>query len=353
MKAKTRRWTIGAIVLLVLIGGLFGCGEKNAPTPLPELGPNLLVEAQGQVSLKREGWTDYVPVSFGVEVQRGDLLRPDEGQEVKILCADLSLRTVDREGGSPCKVVEPVLRYGESRILAPRAPGAPIPYILHPRNTAVLDANPLLRWHDTGANSYEVAIVEGGKVLWSQSGVPGAELRYPDDGPELQPGVDYLLSVKDEDSGHHSGEDPVKGLGFRVLSEEDQAMVEARGDEILALPIDEPARHFALAVYYAGLGLRGEALALLDEITSTVGAPAIQLWRGDLLLAMHLPTESESAYQSALISSEARGDLEAQAAACAGLWRVKGDEHHFDKALELYEALGDQAATEALRRERN
>jgi hypothetical protein len=353
MKARAKLWTVYTIVLLVLVSGLFGCGKKGTPTPVPELGPNLLVETQGRVSLKREGWTDYVPVSFGVEVRRGDLLRPDEGQEVKILCADLLLHAVRREGGSPCKVEEPVLRYGESRVLAPRAPGAPIPYILHPRNTAVLDAHPILSWYDTGASSYTVAVVKGGKALWSQSGVQGTELRYPDDAPELEPGVDYLLSVKGEDSGYGSGEDPAKGLGFQVLCEEERAATEARRDEILALPLSDSAHRFALAVYYAGEGLRGEALALLDEISPSISAPAVQLWRGYLLLAMRLPTEAESAYRTALTSAEGMDDLESQAVAYAGLWRVTKSETDFDEAIALYEQLGDEAQIEALRQEKS
>ena len=43
--------------------------------------------------------------------------------------------------------------------------------------------------------------------------------------------------------------------------EEEQAVVEERREEILALSLEDSARRFALAVYYAGQALRGEALA--------------------------------------------------------------------------------------------
>lgn len=343
-----------AVVLFAVIGGLVSCGGTPTPTPtsIPDLGPNLLIETQGPVSLKREGWIEYVPASFGVEVRRGDLVRPDKGQEVKILCADLSLKTVNQESGCPCEVEEPVLVYGPARMLTPRGQNLQqIPYILYPRQTAVPDGHPVLRWHDTGVSGYTVMIVQGGKTLWQQTGVQGSEVRYPDDAPALQPGVDYLLTVTDEGSGHHSGEDQAKGLGFQVLSLKEQATVEAQRDQILALPIDEPARRFVLAVYYTGLRLRGDALAILDEVSSSLDSPAVHLWQGDLLAAMQLPGEAETAYTTALTKAQAMEDRETQAAAQVGLCRVTGQGDWLEKAARTYEALGDQDQADNLRKE--
>jgi hypothetical protein len=350
MMTRTQHWIVHTVVALTLLCGVSGC-DGDGPEEIPA-GPNLLIETQGEVHLKRDGWKDYVPVSFGVEVQRGDLIRPGDEQPVTILCADLSLHTIEREKGCPCKVEEPVLTYGDTRLLSPRGPDKSIPYILHPRNTKVLDAHPLLRWHDTGAVSYTVAIIRGSETIWQQKGVQGIEMHYSDDAPALRPEVDYLLYVADESSGHHSGEDPAKGLGFQVLSADAQAAVQARRDEILSLPLGNPSCRFALAVYCAGEGLRGEALALLDEIAPSVSAPAVQLRRGNLLLTMQLPDEAESAYQAALADAESTGDLEAQAAAHAGLWWATRDQSHSDTALELYHELGleEEQAAEMLNR---
>jgi hypothetical protein len=354
MRGTMKRRAMRTMALLILAAGVWGCGGQGKPTPTPvsEAGPNLLVESEGKVSLKRKGWRDYVPVSFGVEVRRGDLVRPDEGQEIRILCADLSLHRVTRESGCPCKVEVPVLQYGARRVLAPRAPNRLIPYVLHPRNTAVLDAHPVLRWYDTGASSYTVAIVRGGEVVWKAAGVKGGEMRYPEDAPALQPGVDYLLRVQDGDSQRHSGEEPAMGLGFRVLSDEARSRVEAQREEILALPLSDAARRFALAVYYNGKGLRGEALALLDEVSLDVRAAAVQLMRGDLLLAVSLPEEAARAFQEALQSAEALGDLESQAAAYVGLWRAGRGEGYFDDGVEAYEKLGAEDMVEALQKEK-
>jgi len=352
MSVVTKRQLFLCCLATTLLTWLLGCNGPHPTTPAAESGPNLLVTTQGTVELKREGWRGYVPVAFGTVIRWGDLIRPSTGQVVTIICADLTLRTVDQESGCPCQPgTLPVLTYGGTHLLAPRGATSDIPYILYPRNTAILDDQPLLRWHATGASSYTVAIVRGGRTFWQQAGVSGTELHYPADAPTLQPGIDYLLSVTDENTSRRSSEDPAKGLGFQLLSEAQRSKVEAQRDAILALSVDEPARQFVLAVYYAGQGLRGEALMLLDTLTATIDTPAIYLWRGDLLLATQLPTEATEAYQSALNSAEALGDVESQAAAHAGLWRAMGDEAYFDQAVTLYEVLGDTAAVAALREE--
>jgi hypothetical protein len=127
-----------------------------------------------------------------------------------------------------------------------------------------------------------------------------------------------------------------------------------RNEDILALSLDPPARNYALALSYAtwqppggGRGPWGEAWLLLESVAQTHDAPAVHLWMGDVLAAMS-STDAESAYQTALQRAEALGDLESQAAACAGLWRAWGHEEYLEQALELYEKLGDEDAVEAL-----
>jgi hypothetical protein len=71
-----------------------------------------------------------------------------------------------------------------------------------------------------------------------------------------------------------------------------------------------------------------------------------------MLLAMRLPDEAETAYQMALKQAKVLNDLESQAAAHAGLWRVTGDETHWEKAIELYEQLGDEVIQQALEEEK-
>ena len=106
-----KHWIIYTLFLLILVTGC----SFGKPEPEPELGLNLLIEPQGRVSLKREGWAEYAPVSFGAEVESYDLLRPEAGQSITILCADLTPLTVTEEGRMPpVKSKKPLLLPSQS-----------------------------------------------------------------------------------------------------------------------------------------------------------------------------------------------------------------------------------------------
>ena len=357
----TKTWLLAIAFISLVITLLGGCQN---PTPEPVQGVNLLVAVEGDARLKREGWSEYTPVDFGTPILHTDLLEVDG--TISVLCGDLSLKPVSGRSNSPCPPtlgwmeregayygLDASAAMGEVRGSLPND----VPYIQHPRNTLVLDPHPLLRWHDTGAISYTVAIVQGGRSIWTQQNVVENEMRYPKNAPSLQPGNDYLLVVIDNDTGKTSSDDPTRGIGFRVVAPEHREAIETRRDDILALSsLDGSTRDFALAAYYAtwkppteegekansGRGLWGEAWLLLESAVQTHDTPAVHLWTGDVLSAMKLPDEAEAAYQTALGRAEALGDLESQAAAHAGLWRITGDQNHLDRALALYQALGDE-----------
>ncbi len=364
-------FVLGCLALGMLL--LVGC-RNPTPTPTLAQGVNLVVVVDGDAHLKREGWSDYAPIDFGTPILHTDLLRVDG--TLSVLCGDLSIRVVEGLDNVPCP---PALGWMErdgayygvdaSAGGGVRAGVLPddVPYVQHPRNTLILDPRPLLRWHDTGAVSYTVAIVQSGSAIWRQDDVVGNEIRYPEDAPALQADQDYLLLVVDNETGKTSGGDPTRGIGFQVAAPAHREAIESHREAVLALPsLDEPTRDFAMATYYAtwrpsteeeagvdtGRGLWGEAWLLLESAAETHDAPAVHLWTGDVLSAMKLPDEAEAAYQAALERAEALGDLESQAAAQAGLWYVTGDEVHREKAVELYERLGDEAAQQALEEEK-
>ncbi len=360
----TKTWFL-AIIFISLATTLLG-GCQN-PTPDPVQGVNLLVAVEGDARLKREGWSDYTPVDFGTPILHTDLLQVDG--TISVLCGDLSLKPVSGRDNSPCP---PALGWMEregayygldasAAIGEVRGRSLPddVPYIQHPRNTLILDPHPLLRWNDTGATSYTVAIVQSGRSFWTQEDIVGNEMRYPENAPSLQPGRDYLLVVIDNDTDKTSSTDPTRGIGFQIVAPEHCEAIETHRDEILALSLlNSPARDFVLAVYYATWqspdgrrSLWGEAWLLLESVVQTHDTPAVHLWAADVLSAMKLPDEAEAAYQTALGRAEALGDLESQAAAHAGLWRITGGQNDPDQALELYDTLGDEAAIEALREE--
>lgn len=347
-----------AILLAALLAATVSLSRCSPPLSPPVDHPNLLVAVEGNVRLKRDGWSDYVPVGFGTLIHYGDLLQVDDA--ATILCGDLTIKTISGRDSCPCPPGPGRLEYERQHY---RDMPDNIPYIQHPRNTLVLDPHPLLRWKDTGASSYTVAIMQAGTMLWTETDVVGNEMQYPADAPTLQPDIDYMLVIREGDTGLTSSVDATPGIGFQVVAPENRATIGTRRDEILALSsLDEPARDFALAVYYAtwqapkngeetGRSLWGEAWLLLESVAQTQDSPAVHLWMGDVLIAIKLPDEAAAAYRAAVQRAETLGDLDTQASAHIALWRVTRDEGHWGQAVKLYRRLGDEDAAEALRGE--
>jgi hypothetical protein len=348
-----------------LLTGCAGTTVLSVSTPTPEpspapsssdMGLHFLVGSSGNepVQLKRlaQGWTDFHPAAWGTTVQRGDLIQPPPDGTSIILCADLSVHVISEETGSPCQVSQPDLFWDGKHIVIPMSPGQTIPFIVYPRSTRILEERPLLRWRDSGATSYTVAIIADGRAIWQETGVTGTELPYPDDAPPLEAGRRYLLEIKDENSGLSSAQEPLRGLGFTLLSVEETNVVRQKEADILALSLDAAGQQFALAVYYAGQELYGAALAALDEAIAAQESPQLWLWLGHVLVAMRLNAEAEAAYAAASGMAAAQGDLESQAQAEAQLWRMTSDEAYWDTAVVLYQQLGDAQAVADLQNNR-
>jgi hypothetical protein len=351
----TKQYTF-VLAILSLSVLLICCGRNQPPMTSPQT-VNLLVATSGTVRLKRDGWKDFVPVAAGARLQPTDLLEVQGSATV--LCDGPMVMTMTALGKTPCPLERGSFVYDGARVSSGQR-GIPkdIPYIVFPRNTLVLKNRPLLMWNDTGAPPYTVTIVDNtGKEVLPQIAVTDTRLAYPTDAPTLQPGIDYLLVVRDA-KGKTSVDDPAKGLGFRVLSATSRPDVEQQSAAILALEgLDETARQLALAVSYAtwpgedGRGLYVEAWQVLEQVAQTHDTPPIRLWIGDMLHAMRLPNEAEIAYQHALQQAKASGDRASQAAAEAGLWRVTSETTRLDAALVLYDHLGDMHEVTALRTE--
>jgi hypothetical protein len=141
------------ITLLLLAALLMLCACSSSPAqPAAKsdgaVAVHLIVAVQGNLSIKRLGWSDYTPALFGMALHNGDLLRVESGAQATIACADLTVAAPAGGVSSvPCKVSKPLLVYGGSQIIPTRAePPIGIPMILSPRKTRLLDAHPVLRW---------------------------------------------------------------------------------------------------------------------------------------------------------------------------------------------------------------
>jgi hypothetical protein len=337
-------------IFIILFIGILGTAcrpsDSRISTETDWGAANLLIEVDGSVKIKRDGWVHYVPVTFGTLLRATDLV--EVNGKAAVLCTDLSLLPL-KKGRVPCPRQVGSLEYQGMQFEArQRSPQPGVPYVIYPRNTLILSQTPVIQWKDSGGQSYRVEVIRGRELVWQQEAVEGTSLEYPTSAPALQAGYDYAVIITDNTSGLSSELDPTPGLGFRIFDETKQPEFFTEKARYLSLsPLDDTARRFALAVFYmqtppqSGKSLWGEAWLLLEKVAEVKDAPVVHLRLGNLLALMRLPNEAAQAYAHALQTGEASGDLETQAEAYQHLWNIFGDDEYFDQAVRLFEELGD------------
>lgn len=288
---------------------------------------NLLIVADGEVLLKRDGWSDYHPTAFGAELHHGDQLRPGDGASAIVLCDGITTWAVP--AGVPSGLTngcpqprEPVLLRGESLIGGTRGGDDPlIPYIISPRATRLLTLTPTLRWNAVeGATSYTVNL-QGGDLDWTRE-VADTEIVYPADEPALESNTWYSMIIM-ADNGESSEAEGVVGLGFSPLPPEEIGRVQSVADKLPPLNLSEDAAALALAQLYTGNGLLSEAIEIL-EARVAAGNPPAAIYRalGYIYKQVGLLLQAEIHYLSAIDLTEQTNDLEGLAEAQAGLGEV-------------------------------
>lgn len=310
---------------------------------------HFVVAIQGDMSVKRLGWSAYAPASFGMILRDGDLVRLDGPSQATVACSDLTVST-SRAGVSsvPCKVSKPVLVYGNSLIVPTRAdaPLLDIPIVLAPRKTKVLAERPIVRWAAvSGASTYSVT-VRGPNLNWSGSVTGKTETVYPDNAPPLAAGQSYKVSVSA--GARTSDQETTPGLGFTVLKADEAQAVRAGEERIRRLGLSDAATRLLLANLYASLGLNADAIDLMESLARSSHEPTILRSLGDLYLKVSLNRMAEERYVQALDLAQKANDTEGQAAANNALGLVyesmgnKADAIQRSlNAVEWYQKLGD------------
>jgi len=351
-----RAFTLHLLIgLAVILAGC--CAPIPMPTPTPtyppDLGLHLLVEVTGDLTHKRSGWKEYLPLSFGTALDRGDLLKAAPDAEGLIVCADLSLAQVPAgyHGGLSCPQSEPILTRGENLMVGPRRSAVTpsfIPYVLSPRHTFIQTPCPLLSWQPSGTGTVTYTVRVLGSVLDWQTETVATELRYPDSAPPLGPGVPYRLIVTDTDGRSSEEEETTLDLTFALLPSEETTVVQMLVAQVRGLGLSERAIRLLEAEIYATQGLRDDAIALLENLAAGEDAPAIHGRLGDLCLEVGLYTEARSAYEHALAGYRNLGDRAGEAATLVELglacWGNRGDDtaqDYMEQARAVYQNLGD------------
>lgn len=351
MKTSTR-----LLFVILLSGSVVWSTPRFADEP-----EAMLLDARGQVLLRRQNWSRFYPVQAGTQCFRGDLIQLDDEASATMLCSDFSTVWIPVSGelsgaiqGCPSTSSEvPIFRSGQLAV-STRGTAKKQPYIITPRHTAIRDPYPLLRWNAVeGTRQYTVQVIDAdqGHSVWGPATVLSTEIPYPNDAPVLQPEVTYLVQVKTE----HGVPSPTRGVGFRLLPEEKRQQITAHCDELKHKVSQATARQLAMAVYYFNQQLRSEALALLDILVQTSESAPIHLLRAHVLLDIGLGELAAQQYEQARHLAEQQKDPESQAEALAGLARTCSDpdtmEQPYQQAIELYKNLGDHERAEQLRKE--
>jgi hypothetical protein len=324
---------------------------------------NLVVFIEGQVSVKRKGWTGFAPVVFGSTLRVGDLLRVDDSSHAKVVCSDLTLHDVPTGiGGVPCPSLLPALQWVDGSVINPTR-GAlsdgSFPIVLSPRKTKLLSPHPLLRWTPvSGAIAYAV-IVRGTHFYWSsQVSADESEMVYPKLAPKLSDGIDYKLIVQTTD--HRSSDvEPGKGWGFRILSQSDSKVVEKAQRSIENLALPEGPTQFLIAYLYATDDVNAEAIQRLESVSHTFKAAAVARLLGDLYLKVGLTRQAEASYLNSLALCKDRKDVEGEMLAHSTLGRIyeqafgnrDAARQHLNAALALAEKVGDDLTADQTRKQ--
>ncbi len=334
-----------------------------------------IIKAEGKVLLKRRQWSDYHPTSEGAEINlnQDDLIRPERGAKVIILCPDKTTtwrvpsgRVWGASNGCP---------RARRRSRAPGLVGGilggidpSVPYLISPRRTLILDRQPTFRWNAVpGASYYTVGLSTSAGVIWQQK-VGETEIVYPGE-PPLEPGKLYSLTIK-ADTGTSSQDENVSGLEFVLLTDTDLKQVQTDVEQLTNLDLSDEAEALALANFYADYILTSDSaqaynLAAEDLATYSLTAKAIEILEalvaqgsttpavyrilGDLYWQSGLQLLAEAQYLKVVELAQEPKDLEERAKAqfsLAEMYVVLEKWEETDKwlrqAKQSYTELGDR-----------
>lgn len=327
--------------------------------------PNFLVQAEGEVLLRRSGWSNFIPAGFGTVVAPGDLLRLVEGATAVVFCGDegewdkgtTQLTADGAEHGVPCTSGQTPRPWLD--VVALRAESeADLPYIISPRNTALLSERPDLEWHPLeGVNTFTLTLIGDDGLERQPLQVKGNQLEWPEGWPPLQPEASYVLTVDGGGKRSDAGAQGTVGLGFWMLSDKEVGGVRQQKKHLQAANLGSQAKDLLTAELYMRHKLRAEAIQLFQSLADSSGSPAIWLALGRAYLEMGLPMQAHEAFAQALAFAQDTGEREVEAAALVGsglasrlLNDVAAAAQALQAAKDMYSQIGDQQGIEQAER---
>lgn len=328
-----------------------------------------IIHSSGEVQLERQNGRIVRPTS-GTPIYPGDKLRTAQNGQVMLQCADLGIKSIapgenqlnscllaKKRSQSDCSAdLIKCPDQGDDKITWN---SAPIPYIISPRRTKLLDSKPILRWSPVaGATSYKLSLRENGAKLNWEMTVSGTEAVYPGE-PALKPGASYKLIV--EANTGVSSENAV-GEGDTEFSLLDEGEVQRVKGEVGAIDkqvANESAKKIAISNVYLNTSAIAEAIELLESLPKTgVETPPIYRTLGDLYLErLQLVPQAEAYYLKA-VNVAKPDDIEELTAARYGLGQVHSAMRNNREAMgylrmakDGFQSLGDLPMVEKVEKQ--
>lgn len=319
----------------------------------------LIIHSSGEVAIERENGRIVRPTS-GTPIYPGDKLRTAPNGQLTIQCADLGIKSIAASENqlNSCLLAKEKRKSdcSEDLVKCPdRGDGkivwnsAPIPYIISPRRTKLLNNKPILRWNPVaGATSYKLSLRENGAPLNWEMTVSNTEFVYPGE-PALKPGASYKLVVVANTGASSENAVGERAIEFSLLEEK---QVEGVKDAVGAIDkqvSNESAKKLAVANLYLNTNLIAEAIEILETFPKTgLETPPISRNLGDLYLEKLQLIPQAKDYYSKVINLAKPDDIEELTAAQYGLGQVHSAMRnnleairYLRQAKDGFQSLGD------------
>ncbi|NJK68012.1 MAG: hypothetical protein HC789_22500 [Microcoleus sp. CSU_2_2] len=328
-----------------------------------------IIYTSGEVQLERQNGQIVRPTA-GTRIYPGDKLRTAQNGQLTIQCADLGIKAIASSENqlNSCLLAKERSKSDCSADLIKcpaRGDGkitwnsAPIPYIISPRRTKLLNNKPILRWNPVaGATSYKLSFRENGaKFNWEMT-VSGTEAVYGGE-PVLKPGASYKLIVETNtgiSSENAVGEGDIE---FSLLDEREMQRVKNEIGAIDKQVPNETAKKLAISNVYLNINSIAEAIEILESLPKIgVETPPIYRTLGDLYLEKLQLVPQAEFYYLKVINAAKPDDIEELTVARYGLGQVhsamrKNQEamRYLRMAKDGFKSLGDLPMVEKVEKQ--
>lgn len=328
-----------------------------------------IIHTSGEVQLERQDGRIIRP-TVGTLMYPGDKLRTAQNGQLTIQCADLGIKSIAPSENqlNSCLLASKKSKSGCSADLI-KCPdrgddkitwnSAPIPYIISPRNTKLLNNKPILRWNPVaGATSYKLSLRENGAKLNWEMTVSGTEALYPGE-PALKPSVSYKLIVEANTGASSENAVGEGDIEFSLLDESEVQRVKGEVGAIDKQVPNESAKTLAISSIYLNTDLIAEAIDDLENLLKTgVETPPIYRSLGDLYLEKLQLVPQAAFYYSKAINAAKPDDIEELTAARYGLGQVHSAMRNNLEAMgylrlakDGFQSLGDLGMVEKVEKQ--